>query len=70
VEPVDLMAARRAVRTRRRRVFLPRGVVIPCQVAGTLWYIKIRRFDAQGRPKNKAVRSMVGREAGVALSSC
>jgi DNA primase len=30
------------------KVFLPRGVVIPCQVAGVLWYVKIRRFDAQG----------------------
>lgn len=35
------------------RVYLPRGVVIPCEVSGNLWYVKIRRFDARGRPRTK-----------------
>jgi DNA primase len=26
-----------------KKVWLPRGVVIPCEVAGVLWYVKIRR---------------------------
>lgn len=30
-------------------VYLARGVVIPCEVAGVFWYVKIRRFDAQGQ---------------------
>jgi DNA primase len=30
------------------RIFLARGVVIPCEVTGNVWYAKIRRFDALG----------------------
>lgn len=26
-----------------RKVFVPRGIVIPCEVGGALWYLKIRR---------------------------
>lgn len=32
-----------------RRIYLPRGVTIPCEVGGTLWGVKIRR--PQGNPK-------------------
>ncbi|MGD2206195.1 MAG: CHC2 zinc finger domain-containing protein [Anaerolineae bacterium] len=32
------------------KVYLARGVVIPCEVSGNLWYVKIRCFDPRGRP--------------------
>jgi DNA primase len=31
------------------KVYLARGVVIPCEEAGNLWYVKIRCFDPRGR---------------------
>jgi len=36
------------------RIFLARGVVIPCEVGGNLWYVKIRRFDAGGHAATEA----------------
>ena len=33
-----------------KRIWLSRGVVIPCEVEGTLWYVKMHRFDPEGRP--------------------
>ncbi len=35
---------------RDHKVKLGRGLVIPCKNAGTLWYLKIRVFDNQGKP--------------------
>lgn len=32
-----------------RKVWLPHGIVIPCEVGGTIWYVKVRR--ATGKPK-------------------
>ena len=32
-----------------KRVWLPRGIVIPCIVEGDIWYVKVRR--ATGKPK-------------------
>ena len=32
-----------------KRIWLPRGVVIPCEVESALWYVKIRCFGAEGR---------------------
>lgn len=40
-----------------KRIYLPRGITIPCQVAGTLWYVKIRR--PQGDPKYTSPRGSV-----------
>lgn len=37
-----------------KRIWLPRGVVIPCEVNGVLWYVKIRR--PSGKPKYVQVR--------------
>lgn len=34
-------------------VWLPRGVVIPGEAVGVLWYLKIRRFDALGQPERE-----------------
>ena len=28
------------------RIYLARGVVVPCEAIGELWYVKIRRFDS------------------------
>jgi DNA primase len=36
------------------RIFLSRGVLIPCEVGGNLWYVKSRRFDAEGHATAKA----------------
>ena len=36
------------------KVYLSRGVVIPCEVSANLWYVKIRRFDPQGHPRTQA----------------
>ena len=33
-----------------KKMSLRRGIVIPCEVAGVLWYVKTRRFDEQGLP--------------------
>jgi hypothetical protein len=33
-----------------KKIWLPRGVVIPGQVTGDLWYVKVRRFDGYGAP--------------------
>jgi len=33
-----------------QKIKLARGLVIPCQNAGTLWYLKMRVFDHQGKP--------------------
>ena len=40
-----------------KKVWLPRGIVIPCFVEQSLWYIKIRRFD--GEPKYVHVRGSI-----------
>jgi DNA primase len=32
------------------KVYLARGVVIPCAVSGNLWYVKIRCFNSRGKP--------------------
>ena len=37
-----------------KKVWLPVGVVIPCEVDGAIWYAKIRRFGADGRPLTKS----------------
>lgn len=36
------------------KVWLPRGVVIPCQIAGVMWYVNVRR--PSGDPKYYKVR--------------
>ena len=33
-----------------KKLWVPRGIVIPCEIGGTLWYVKVRRFDGDGRP--------------------
>lgn len=35
------------------RIWIPRGLVIPCVVDGNLWYIKVRRFDQGGPARDK-----------------
>ena len=37
-----------------KRIWLPRGVVIPCEINGLLWYVKLRRPG--GKPKYVQVR--------------
>lgn len=49
---------------KRHAVWLPRGIVIPCEIEGTLWYVKIRR--AAGTPKFVNVK-LPASTSGVAL---
>jgi hypothetical protein len=46
------------------RVFLPRGVVIPCEALGSLWYVKIRRFDPRGQPRTETGAKYGGPRGG------
>jgi hypothetical protein len=46
------------------RVYLPRGVVIPGEVSGSLWYVKIRRFEQQGSPQTRAGEKYGGPRGG------
>ena len=46
------------------RVYLPRGVVIPCEAIGSLWYIKIRRFDPRRHPRTDAGTKYGGPRGG------
>jgi len=46
------------------KVYLPRGVVIPCQLSGQLWYVKIRRVDRQGQPRSQAGKKYGGPRGG------
>jgi DNA primase len=46
------------------RVYLPRGVVIPCEVSGSLWYVKVRRFEPGGSPRTHAGEKYGGPRGG------
>ncbi len=46
------------------RVYLPRGVVIPCEVSGCLWYVKVRRFERDGHPRIRAGEKYGGPRGG------
>jgi DNA primase len=46
------------------RVYLPRGVVIPCGVGGSLWYVKVRRFERDGHPRIQAGEKYGGPRGG------
>lgn len=37
-------------------LYMPRGIVIPCLVAGEVWYLKIRRPNKPGEPKYDGVK--------------
>jgi hypothetical protein len=45
-------------------VYLPRGVVIPCEVSGSLWYVKVRRFERAGHPRIQAGEKYGGPRGG------
>ena len=47
-----------------KKVWLPVGVVIPCEVDGAIWYAKIRRFGADGRPLTKSGEKYGGPREG------
>lgn len=46
------------------RVYLPRGVVIPCEVSRSLWYVKVRRFERDGHPRTQAGEKYGGPRGG------
>ena len=54
-------------------IYLPRGILIPCEVSGVLWYLKVRRpvdkpkyLQARGgRPALYWAESLAGHEAAV-----
>jgi len=46
------------------RVYLPRGVVIPCEVSRSLWYVKVRRFERDGHPRIQAGEKYGGPRGG------
>ena len=46
------------------RVYLPQGVVIPCEVSDSLWYVKVRRFGPEGHPRTQAGEKYGGPRGG------
>jgi len=46
------------------RVYLPRGVVIPCEMSGSLWYVKVRRFEPEDSPRTQAGEKYGGPRGG------
>jgi len=51
-----------------KKVWLPCGVVIPCEVDGVLWYVKVRRFGKDGPlgdPGKKYGQARGGNNSGV-----
>lgn len=47
-----------------KKIWLPRGVVIPCEVDGAVWYAKVRRFADDGRPLAKSGEKYSGPRGG------
>ena len=46
------------------KVYLPRGVVIPCEVSGSLWYVKVRWFEPWGSARTQAGEKYGGPRGG------
>jgi DNA primase len=46
------------------RIYLSRGVVIPCEVSGSLWYIKVRRLERDGHLRIQAGEKYGGPRGG------